>query len=328
MAAVFFPAVRSLFPLENDLGPSGDDWWSYHRYAVSVVDGGLRMPAVEGPYARPGGFGYVYFVAALYAIFGVRSEVVYVAQALLLAGAVLGFVAAFRRRVPSLVYGVLLIVFVYLDVFRFYTFRLLSENLLIFLLALLFLAVERVLATQSWPAVVATAVLCGACFLVRPNTLLLAPALALVLFRKRAYPKAGAVVAGLIVFSMLIVWRDYAATGALDLNVLTTTRDWAQPSFPLYVKRVLYVFGWLHALVPEFGPLRHWLVAWVCVLLLALRIRRLDELDRVALVFLAAYYVPLIAVAEIQNYGIRMLVPAMPVVVYLGLRALTLLLRR
>src|SRR5436853_6359291 len=71
MVVLFRPAVQSLFPLGNDLEPSGDDWWTYHRYAVSVLHDGLRMPAVQGAYTRPGGFGYVYFVAACYAIFGV-----------------------------------------------------------------------------------------------------------------------------------------------------------------------------------------------------------------------------------------------------------------
>src|SRR5947207_15915309 len=37
MVVLFRPAVQSLFPLGNNLEPSGDDWWTYHRYAVSVL---------------------------------------------------------------------------------------------------------------------------------------------------------------------------------------------------------------------------------------------------------------------------------------------------
>src|SRR5688572_30465549 len=90
MAILLQAPIRALFPLDNDVAPSGDDWWNYHRYAVSVVNDGLSMPVVEGPYTRPGGFGYVYFVATCYALFGARSEAVYVVQAALLACAVLG----------------------------------------------------------------------------------------------------------------------------------------------------------------------------------------------------------------------------------------------
>jgi len=324
MAIAFQPRVRALFPLGNDLEPSGDDWWTYHRYAVSVVQDGLGMPAVEGPYTRPGGFGYVYFVAACYAMFGVRPEVVYVIQTALLALAVVGFVVAFRQ---GLLYGLLLVGFVYLDAFRFYTFRLLSENLLIFLLAVLFIALRRLLSTRSWLAAVAAGLLCGACFLTRPNTVLLAPAWALLLVwqkrNRRAIAHALILIAGLAAMAGLIVWRDYAAAGSLDLRVLTTTQDWPHPSAALYGKRILYVLGDLRALVPEFGALRHWYAAWAGVLLLLIQIvrrRQADPLDQAALVFLAAYYGPLIAVADITNYGIRMLMPAMPVVLYLAMR--------
>lgn len=330
MAILFQARIRALFPLGNDLEPSGDDWWSYHRYAVSVVRDGLSMPAVDGAYTRPGGFGYVYFLAACYAVFGVRSEVVSVIQAGLLACAVVGFVVAFRRRLSPLAlltYGLLLVVFVYLDAFRFYTFRLLSENLLIFLLAALFIALDRLLSKRSWLAAAAVGVLCGACFLTRPNTVLLAPAWALLLVwqkrDRRAIFQGLILLAGLAAMGSLIVWRDYAAAGSLDLRVLTTTQDWPRPSVALYGKRILYVLGYLRALVPEFGVLRHWVAAWAGVLLLliqVLRRRQADPLDQAALIFLAAYYGPLIAVADITNYGIRMLMPAMPVALYLAMR--------
>ncbi len=126
----------------------------------------------------------------------------------------------------------------------------------------------------------------------------------------------------------LILWRDYAVTATFDLRVLTTRQDWLHPSsigddFPFYGRRILYVLGYLHGLIPEFGSLRYWYAAWAGVLLLlgwSLRNRQIDDLDSAALVFLAAYYGPLIAVADITNYGIRMLTPAMPVVLYLAVR--------
>jgi hypothetical protein len=343
MVILFHSSVQALFPLDNDVSPSNDDWWSYHRYAVSVLHGGMSMPAVQGPYTRPGGFGYVYFVSAVYTFFGVRSQAVYVIQTLLLALSVLGFVHAFRRRLKPfylLVYGLLVIVFVYLDHFRFYTFRLLSENLLIFLLAPLFITLERLLANGSRLAAVATGLLAGACFLVRPNTLLLAPAWALLLLYRRrdrgAIINGAIVIAGLLLMAGMILWRDYAVTAAFDLHVLTTRQDWFHPSsigdaFPFYGRRILYALGYLHGMIPEFGSLRHWFAAWAGVLLLvgwSLRNRQIDDLDLAALVFMAAYYGPLIAVADITNYGIRMFTPAMPVVLYLAVRGVMLTISR
>jgi hypothetical protein len=343
MVIAFHSNVEALFPLANNVGPSADDWWSYHRFAVSVLDGGMSMPAVQGPYTRPGGFGYVYFVAAVYAFAGVRSQAVYLIQTFLLVLSVLGFVHAFRRRLTPfylLLYGLLVIVFAYLDHFRFFTFRLLSENLVIFLLAVLFMAFERLLSSGSRLVAAATGLLAGACFLVRPNTLLLAPAWALLLlYRKRdrrTIINGAILIAGVVLMAGLIVWRDYAATATFDLRVLTTRQDWLHPSsigdaFPFYGRRILYVLGYLHALIPEFGSLQYWYAAWAGVLLLVgwcLRDRQIDDLDLAALVFLAAYYGPLIAVADITNYGIRMLTPAMPVVLYLAVRGAMLTLSR
>ncbi len=343
LIVAFHSRVQALFPLANDVGPSGDDWWSYHRFAVSVLNGGMSMPAVQGPYTRPGGFGYVYFVAAVYELFGVCSEAVYLIQTFLLALSVLGFVHAFRRRLTPfylLVYGLLVIVFAYMDHFRFYTFRLLSENLLIFVLAPLFIAFERLLSSGSRLAATATGFLAGVCFLVRPNTLFLAPAWVLLLLYRRRDRRTivnGAIlIAVVVLMAGLILWRDYAVTATFDLRVLTTRQDWRHPlsisdAFPFYGRRILYVLGYLHGLIAEFGSLRHWYAAWAGVLLLGgwcLRNGQSDDLDLAAVVFLAAYYGPLIAVADITNYGIRMLTPGMPVVLYLAVRGAMLTLSR
>ena len=343
MVIAFQSRVQALFPLVNDVVPSGDDWWSYHRFAVSVLDGGMSMPAVQGSYTRPGGFGYVYFVAAVYKFFGVRSGAVYLIQTFLLALSVLGFVHAFRRRLTPfylLAYGLLAIVFAYLDHFRFYTFQLLSENLLIFLLAPLFIAFERLLSSGSRLAAAAAGLLAGACFLVRPNTLFVAPAWALLLlYRKRdrrTITNGVILIAAAVVMAGLILWRDYAATATLDLRVLTTRQDWLHPlsvsdAFPFYGWRILYVLGYLHGLIPEFGSFWRWYAAWAGVLLLVgwcLRNRHIDDLDLAALVFLAVYYGPLIAVADITNYGIRMLTPGMPVILYLAVRGAMLTISR
>jgi hypothetical protein len=130
----------------------------------------------------------------------------------------------------------------------------------------------------------------------------------------------------------LIVLRDHVAGGALGLQVLTSTYDWQHPStaagaFGFYSRRMLYVLGDLPALVTDFPMWTHWYAAWAGLLLFvaqSIRQKRMEEFDQAALLFVAVYYGPLIAVAQIENYGIRMLMPAMPVVVYLAARGLML----
>jgi hypothetical protein len=48
----------------------------YNQYAVSVLNDGLTMSVVPAAYTRPGGFGYAYFIAGVYAVAGIRSEAV------------------------------------------------------------------------------------------------------------------------------------------------------------------------------------------------------------------------------------------------------------
>jgi hypothetical protein len=54
---------------------------------------------------------------------------------------------------------------------------------------------------------------------------------------------------------------------------------------------------------------------------IAVRRRRLEFWQALAASFVVVYLVPLIAVAMIQNYGFRMIVPALPAVILLAVYA-------
>jgi len=117
-------------------GARGDDWLTYKENALSTLDGGLMMPAVRGPYRRPGGFLYNYFLAGLFRALGINASYVYVVQSLLLGVSVSLMYLAFRpclAPVSGLVYLGAVALFMYAD-YRRFAFRLLSENLLLFLL--------------------------------------------------------------------------------------------------------------------------------------------------------------------------------------------------
>jgi hypothetical protein len=329
-----------------------EDWLIYRENAVSIVDGGLVMPAVRGNYYRPGGFLYNYFVAAVFAITGKNSSHVYLVQAVLLALSVGGMTFAFAATLRAQTlwwFAAALAVTAYLDVFRYYTFRLLSENLLLVCLSAWLIAMmAAVRRSDSWLLFAASGALLGLCVLTRPNLLPLGPAIALALWmRRRQDGIGGAVIAAFVAACAacvaLLVARNVAATGQLDVSVWTNAGGWMHPSFdrtgqPLrdfgvallsygafYLRRALFSVGFLFLLDPAYRFRPHWLMAWLglaafCVL----KIRSLELWELLLLTFVVVYLVPLIAVADLPNYGFRMIFPVVPAVMLLGFRALDL----
>src|SRR5205807_798177 len=124
-------------PFIDDVTPAlarGDDWLNYKLYAESILHGGLTIPAVTGAYIAPRGFLYNYFLAAMFYLLGENSTYIYVVQSGMLGLSVLLTYLAVRHLLSpllGLVYLPVLAAYMYVDVFRYYAFRLLSENLLI-----------------------------------------------------------------------------------------------------------------------------------------------------------------------------------------------------
>lgn len=239
IAALYVPRLIAIFPLEHDVTLStseGDDWWTYHRNAVSVLRRGLTMPSVTGAYVSPAGFGYTYFVALVYAGFGVRSEAVYLIQALLLIASIVGMFAVFRSDLSteaSLAFLIVCAVYMYLDVYRLFTFRLLSENVLFPLFPLLLYLVWKG-ESSGRPTVMGSAgVVCGLCFLMRPNLVLFGPVTATVIVACSRRPMAWRVRAAsvfLVAFAItfaLMPARNYAVTGQFRVPALTNFSDWS-----------------------------------------------------------------------------------------------------
>jgi 4-amino-4-deoxy-L-arabinose transferase-like glycosyltransferase len=341
-------------PFVDDVTPElsrGDDWLTYKRFAVSILEGGLSMPAVEGPYRRPGGFLYNYFLAGVFLVFGTNASYVYVVQCALLGLSVTLMFLAFRRYlkpVTGLAFLGALSAFMVVDVYRRYAFRLLSENLLVALLPAMFWLILRS-RDRSSPALGAAAgVVAGLAFLTRPNLVLLGPAVAILLLAY-APPRAAWRVALPLAFAVAFFataaampLRNHVASGTMRVPAVTTTNDWASgtrtvrpPSLELtfenvrtaanyYGRRMLFAAGLMPAFVPEYRVRPHWLAAWggaLAFVWIAVRRRRLEFWQALAASFVVVYLVPLIAVAMIQNYGFRMIVPALPAVILLAVYA-------
>jgi hypothetical protein len=222
--------------------PPRDDYEVYHYYAVDVVEHGLAMPSAPVPYYGPTGFGFIYFVALCYRLFGVHPPGVFVVQSAMLGSSVVLLFLAFRGGLPPPAQLVLLgglASFAFLDVGRQYALQLFSENLLIFGLALFcYLVRLGFVQHRRWARLAALAVL-GAMPLVRPNAVLFVPAALVWLAIRRRGPgvwrdMALGVVGLAAVFSLMGV-RNHAAGGGW---VLFMPAKWQSFDVPGYGHRL------------------------------------------------------------------------------------------
>jgi len=344
IVAAYLPRIVALFPLTNDVTEStsaGEDWLPYHERAIDVLQEGPAMPVVGGPYQRPAGFGYVYFVALVYSLFGARSEAVYLVQGLLLIGTIGGMYAVFRTRLTpraGLVLLWTLVLFMWLDMYRYYTFRLLSENLLIALWPPFLFLMLRGESTGRTGYFAAAGAICGLCFLVRPNLLGLAPATAAVMLlypRDRKWRRRDAVVllSMCAAVSSLLLVRNYVATGVMSPIAFARPEGWQTPDYSdpaslhqrvmatasFYASRTAFTLGIPEFMNPDYRLRPHWLVMWAAFVWYALRLmhRKPAFWEVLLLVLLLAYLIPLIAVADISSYGFRMISPAIPLALVL-----------
>lgn len=351
IAAAYLPKIVAQFPLENDVyspKSDGEDWLDYHINALSVLNDGLSMPSVRGNYYRPSGFGYSYFIALVYGVAGVRSQAVYVVQAAMLVGGILGLFVAMRPHVSpwaGLALLVALAFTLYMDMFRALTFRLLSENLLFPLMAaLLYFTMKAESTGRQWYAVVA-GIACGLCFLARPNVLFFGPVTAaLMLFampsqawRWRLRAATWFLCAFVAVCSLMVI-RNYAVTSELSLDAITRRSDWGVPGFPKhdipplsqrlqiaadgYARRLAFTAGVPQFMQSSFRVRPHWLLMWsgVGVYLFQLRRRTPALWEKMALVLCFFYFAPLIAIGNLSSYGVRMLAPGVPFALLLAVK--------
>ncbi len=343
--AFFIAGATRAAPFQDDVNnvrSAGEDWLRYKRNAVSILEDGLSMPVVRGPYQRPGGFLYNYFLAGVFFAFGVNASVAYVVQSLLIGVAASVMFLTFRRYLSPPAEAIFLaglVATLYVDFFRIYVFRLLSENLLMILLPVAFWLILRSHERRTPAAAAAAGAVVGAAVLTRPNVALFGPAVAalLALYAPRT-SSARYLVPAVFCLSMcavvcLMPLRNYVATGSPAIPVLTYTGDWMTPdrtgarpraaltvenalaTATYYGRRVLFTMGATTVLSPGYSVRPHWLLMWggfVAFLGIALVRRELNFWQALIVTFIILYLAPLIAVAVINNYGFRMIVPVIP----------------
>ena len=351
---VAISAVRAIgFPEAPEPQTGIEDWEFYQRHASEILHGGWLMPSVAGPYQRPGGFAYNYAVAALFGVFGESTIAIEILQGALLGICAVWLYRIFRPRLDSVsavIYLALLAVFLLADQFLYNTRRLLSENLLFLLLPLfLQLVLGEYEQGGRWRSV-AAGVVGGLVALTRPNLVLLVlatPLLWAFYERRRGARRLLGPLACLVfaaaVFGLLPV-RDAMVTGRADLQTLTWTGDWQVPAVAIdprapsswltaaqaivghYAPRGAFVLGLLPILHPGFRVRPHWLVMWALFAIsTVMRFRQHSPLrfwESLVYLWIVLYLGPLLAVAAIDAYGFRMLVPIIPLVLLIACRYL------
>ena len=95
---------------------------------------------------------------------------------------------------------------------------------------------------------------------------------------------------------------------------------------------VLFCAGIATALGLPFYYLKpHWLAIWIGALIYSWRLfqtRQVTFWEAFAILFILMYLGPLFIVPGLSSYGVRMILPVMPIVLLLGMRSLTLLRNR
>ena len=346
--------VYRAYPFIDDVTAANsfeDDWLLYKLYALSILHDGLTMPVKSGDYYAPSGFIYNYFVAAVFALTGENSTHVYIAQTILLALSVGLMALAFKPYLPPktlIFYFWALACFLFVDLFLNYTFRLLSENLTLFLLPLFYWTLLRAFERRSVFLVACAGAFLGLCTLSRPNLVLVAPLTIVLLFLRLPSGRTKFCMLFLLGFSILfslLPLRNYAVTKQFSVPVFSQRKHWQPPPItstehltPLslvsdarnvavfYARRVLFCMGLTFMESSLYRPRPHWLIMWagLCLYLWrALRRRGLQFWELFTIGFILTYLVPVIALAQISNYGIRMVLPVIPMALLLAVCGLT-----
>ncbi|MFH1868346.1 MAG: glycosyltransferase family 39 protein, partial [Candidatus Omnitrophota bacterium] len=192
---------------ESILNATGDDWGTYANHALDIKNNGMLMPGAETAYCSPAGFLYNYFIALCLVLFGEKSLPIFVVQHLMLGLSVALIYWTFRdkmRCLTSLVFLCTLFFFALKDVYKNYSPLLLSENLVLFLMALFFFCFVKGFEKDKLVLQISCAVVLGLAILTRPNIfvygIVLVPAVAFY-YTKRGMAGCG----NLLIFVLALI---------------------------------------------------------------------------------------------------------------------------
>lgn len=336
-----FPLITfiQLYPfhqsLQDILLASDDDWCLYITTALDIKHHGLLISSVQGDYDYPNGFFYSYFVAFCFTLFGESPAPVYIVQAFLLGATIALVYNTFKSKMSALA-GLLfistLIVFAFLDVHKYYTFRFLSENLVIFTLALFFYFLKKGLEKMKTEHFGFSAIFLGLSTLTRPNlfpvALVFFLALCFLAWRGKIQYRS------LIIFYImasgvicLLALRNILVSGHLTFFPVSSLGFFRSYLFhpimtlELVFKKLLFCTGFLPVLDPSYNFRPHWILMWIAYLyylLTKLKVKgKLTSFEIITHLFIFSYFGLLIFVIQAELltiYGFRYVFPGVFIV--------------
>jgi hypothetical protein len=336
-----FPLIAffQLYPfhqsLKEILGASNDDWCMYIKTALDIKHNGLLIQGVTGDYDYPNGFFYSYFVAFCFTLFGESPAPVYIFQSALL-GATIAFVyVTYRNKMSplsALLFIVTLIFFAFLDVHKYYSFRFLSENLVIFTLAVFFYYLFKGIDTKKTKCIVVSAIFLGISILTRPNLFPVGIVLflALCFFSWRGRLSVSQLFQFFFIVCSLIsllALRNKLVSGNWTFFPINSfgyfQLYFSNPNlaFEHIYKKLLFCTGFLPFLYPAFQFRPHWILMWMVYLIyLIVRLKQREKFEVFEIIshlFIFTYFGLLVFVIDaklLTIYGFRYVIPAIFIV--------------
>jgi hypothetical protein len=335
------------YSIEPVLKGCGDDWNAYARYSMDIYKNGFSIPSLKENYIAPAGFLYNYFVAIIFYFFGPNLDFIYFSHSLLLSLTVYFSFRTFADgfgTIKKMIFLSTLMLFAFYDVFEKYTFVLLSENLAIFLITMFFYFFKKGIDKSSLIFTCLAAFCLGISVLTRPNifpfTILLLVFMMFFRIKNKISSK------NLIIFSILFLFtltplciRNYLVTGYIKF--LPTkgdffdylNREYANHSSSgvlsflwIYLKKILYIFGFLSVLKPTYNFRLQWFIIWVMYIVYFynyIKFKIINDFNiwEVAMnLYVFSFFGILILLTQIQVYGFRFLLPGLFILIGLAFR--------
>lgn len=304
-----------------------DDWGRYAAYASDIKQNGVLLPLVQGAYYAPAGFLYNYFLAACFLIFGENPLPVYFIQSLFLGLSVYFLYRTFRDKMKplfSFLFLLLMTAYAYLDIFKYYTFRLLSENLALLTVSLFFFCFISGFEKNKMAHRFLSAVFLGLTVLTRPNifpfALLVICVLCYMAIKKQIQIKQLVFFGAVFFMSMsFLLVRNLLSVNVFSFlpgeGMLFVSDFIKHPGnyYLLFFNKIRFCFGFLYVLNPVFQWRPHWTFMWLGYFMyLFLKIKYRDKTclwELVTHFYIVVYFLTLIFFTQVESYGFRMLLP-------------------
>jgi hypothetical protein len=304
-----------------------DDWFRYWDNANDIVKNGILIPSQKGEYYGPGSFLYNYFLAFCILIFGKNVSIIYLINSILLSSSIVLVYQSFKSKLSNLSGICLLLtlsVFGYLDVFKHYSFKLLSENLALLLVALFvffitnffhhkrlihlylagFFLVLTILTRLTLLPFAFVFIILIYYYIYKTNSISLkkiVPLLLLVLF--------GISVIGIRNYFVCGKWTFLPTEGMSDAFGQS-----GEFSIFNFAKKTLYSFGYLPILNQDYQIRPHWLLLWAGYFVYLIQkvktIKNIPFDELIFNAFIVVFYALNIIFVTVTSYGFRAYLPA------------------